>query len=227
MIQSVLKGLLDMKTKTESDFEAVRFLAVNYTRLQGLRCMPVGIFAIFITLWVNLLNINLERNGMERLIPVMIIGLFCLVLNLMIDRYYKKTFGSVSMTSRTRLIEALTVIFYIALVLGALWLDVDKNLKFSAVGLVMALGMMTDYLRMVYFARFWYKPFTILNLICSLVIAAVSILPVLGFDGWWYQIGMKSELMGMFIIVGSVMIIFGLISHHYFIKTLPKGYDHE
>ncbi|MEL7658312.1 MAG: hypothetical protein AAGU75_20650 [Bacillota bacterium] len=211
-----------MDTSSISDVTKIRFLAVNYTRLQGLRAIPVGLFAILMTLWAN----QQKDLPVNYLLPILC-GLLCLGLNFIIDRMYRKTFGNVSATPHNRQIELITVVIGVAIALVAVWLDNGAHLPFSAIGLVLAVAMMADYFRMVYFARSWYKPLTILTLFCSLVIAMISIFPALGFDNWWLQIGIRVEILAVFMVTGVVMIIFGLISHNYFIQTLSKEGSHD
>lgn len=211
-----------MDTSSISDATKIRFFAVNYTRLQGLRAIPVGLFAVLITLWAN------QQKGLSvnYLLPVLC-GFLCLGLNFVIDRTYRKTFGNVSATSLTRRIELFTVVIGVAIALVAVWLDNSADLPFSVIGLVLAAAMMADYIRMVYFAHSWYKPITILTSFGSLVIAMISIFPALGFDGWWLQIGIRVEILAVFMVTGVVMIISGLISHYYFIRALPNESSHD
>lgn len=211
-----------MDTPSISEITKIRFLAVNYTRLQGLRAVPVGLFAFLVTLWAN----QQKGSTVNYLLPVLC-GLVCLGLNFLVDRYYRKTFGDVLATSHTRRVEFFTVVIGVAIALVAVWLDNGAHLPFSAIGLVLAVAMMADYFRMVYFAHAWYKPLTILTLFCSLIIAIISISPTLGFDGWWLQIGIRVEILAVFMVTGIVMIISGLISHYYFIRALPKESSHD
>ena len=203
-----------MEPSSFSEIEKTRFLAANFSRLQGLRAVPIGLLAFLISLWANV-----QTGPATNFIFPIIIGLFCLVLLTLIDRYYRRTFGVAKTSAQIRRTDWIMSVIGVITALAAVWLDNSTHLPFSLVGLVLAAAFLGDYFIMVHYSHYWYTPITLL---AALIIAITSILPVLVMDEWWHQIGIKAETLGVFMVTGIVFMISGFISHFYFIRALPK-----
>jgi hypothetical protein len=104
---------------------------------------------------------------------------------------------------------------------------IDNNyhhLPFSVIGLVLAAGIIIDYLLLARITEVWYMPFW---QVFGLLIAIISILPVFGLTGWWIIIGARTQFMGVLLAYGLIFIVYSIASHIYFIKMLshevPNG----
>jgi hypothetical protein len=189
-----------------------RFLTKNYSNLQGLRAIPYGLCILLVSLWAN----TLHGRASDLTLPILE-SAACLVLFLVIDRYYNRVFGKVKRTySHAELFfSGLSGL----LALAAFFVDSDfgLNLPFSTLGLVFA--------AVVLGSSVWYwvqaKTLLVSNLLLGILIAILSILPLFGVSGWWTALGIKNFLLAMTTLFGIYTILGGIIGHIYFIRSLP------
>jgi hypothetical protein len=84
------------------DLEKIRFLTVNYSRLQGLKAVPLGLLLFLTVLWTN------ARYGPAKDLTLPLLMLMGgMLLYAVIDRYYKKTYGRVEQAGHVYGIEFL------------------------------------------------------------------------------------------------------------------------
>jgi hypothetical protein len=203
-----------MDASSLSEIQKTRFLAMNFARLQGLRVVPCGLLLFLVSLWAN------AQRGPARnfLLPVLM-GLLCIGLYMLIDRYYRRAFGHVVASAESRRADQVLSIIGGAAALAAFLLDVRLSLPVSLVGLVFAIAILGEYIRFVRYAQPWY---TLITPLFVLLIALVSVLPALGLHGWWQQIGVKAEMLGVCMAVSAILMTAGLFSHLYFSHALPQ-----
>ena len=204
-----------MSEPSLSQMRRMQFMAVNYSRLQGLRGLPPGLGLFAVTLWANRLH---GPAGWSILLPLLFAATM-VVLYWLTDRYYKRAFGRVVQAPRGHL-DWIIAMGGGVLGLIAFIIDITFNhLPFSIIGLVLAAALLFDYLKLVKITQVWYMPFWS---VFSLLITLLSILPVLGLDHWWLAIGTKSQLLGVVMGSGLIMIAASITSHVYFAHTLSK-----
>ena len=197
-----------------SEIQKTRFLAMNFARLQGLRAVPTGLLLFLVSFWAN----TLRGPARDFILPGSAV-VVCGGLYILVDRYYQRTFGRVVASSESRRADLLLSVIGGLVGLAAFLVDVRLSLPVSFIGLVFAGAFLWEYFRMVRNIQHWYVP---LMPIFGLLIALFSLLPALGLGGWWQQIGVKNELLGVCLVVGAVLVVAGLLSHLYFIRTLPQ-----
>lgn len=188
------------------------FLTKNCSNLQGLRAFPAGLCLLLISLWAY------TQHGPARdlTIPILTV-LACLFLFIIIDQYYKRTFGKVKgpYTHAELLLSGTCSI----LALAAFVADPDfgLNLPFSALGLVFAAVILGSSL------LYWYQAKILLfsNLLLGALVATLSILPLFGISDWWNALGIKHFLLAMTILFGVYILVGGIIGHVYFVRSLP------
>jgi hypothetical protein len=192
----------------------IQFVTANYSRLQGLRAVPVGILAVFVSVW------TLYNQGPTANLNVpILVAIMTALLYWLTDRYYNQTFGQVQRTSRQRTIEIVASIGFGALGLVAFALDTSGLLPISTVGLVFALSFLE------YFSRAnpadWKKIFTRFpeNVVAAILIVILSLLPIFGIF-WWNALGIKSQVIGILLIVGAVIIVTGIWGHVRLVRAL-------
>lgn len=189
-----------------------RFLTKNYSNLQGLRAIPSGLCILLVSLWANI------QHGPARDLTLPILGaVACLILFLVIDRYYNRVFGKVKRiySHAELLFSGLSCLM--ALAAFIIDSDLGLNLPFSTLGLVFA--------AVVLGSSVWYwvqaKTLLVSNLLLGVLIAILSVLPVFGVSDWWNTIGIKHFLLAMTMLFGIYIIIGGIVGHIYFIRSLP------
>jgi hypothetical protein len=195
-------------------FSQIQFITANYSRLQGLRAVPVGIVAVFVSIWA-LYNHGPTTN----LSAPILVALAAALLYGLTDRYYNHTFGQIKRTTRQRTVELVGSVIFGALGLLAFVLDTTEVIPISCVGLVFAISFLE------YFSRAapseWGKIFSRFpeNIVAAILILVISLLPLFGIS-WWNALGIRSQVVGILLIVGIVIILTGIWGHIRLIRAL-------
>ncbi len=196
------------------DTEQIRFLTANYSYLQGLRIVPIGLLLLLINWWGN------WQRGPNRDLALPILwAAGTLVLLVVIDRYYARTFGQVQRRTQNRHIGWLFVAAFGALGIIAFGLDTSLELPVSIGGLVFAACLIADYLRMTWPMPLRALAFYPIAPVIAALIAVVSLLPSLGRQ-WWLAIGIAEPVRGVMIIIGLLVIALGVLGHMFLVRTL-------
>ncbi len=187
----------------ENRYSQIKFLTANYSKLQGLRAIPVGLLCIFVAVWDN------TRQG--QLDGPLVALVATLLLYWLIDIYYNRVFGQVKPTPRQRRRDAVISIVFCVAALLAFAFDTAQILPVSLLGLVFAAGLFVDWrtTRSIYADKSTTFPE---NFIASILILIVSVLPLVGIS-WWEGFGIGSQMTGVFLVVGTIIILTGLWGH--------------
>lgn len=209
----VIQTRLYNKGDTMKTLKEIRFVATNYANLQGLKSIPFSLCLVLLCLYVN----GLSSTSRSFLVPAMlVIGM--VLLYIAITRYYLHTFGRVQRTVESQRLETETMVAAGILALAAFWLDVSFKLPLSLIGLVFAFGLLADYLRITWLVK---GRFLLYYPIEAGLILLISVLPIIGFPDWWHTIGLKSQLLGVSIAIGSLSIPAAIWGHIFLVRTLP------
>lgn len=198
----------------QNRYTQIQFIAANYSRLQGLREVPVGMLVIFASVW------SVDHQGDLGVPLLVMIG--TILLYWLIDRYYANVFGRIKQTPKMRKWELSASILGGLLALLAFGIDTARVLPISTLGLVLTLALFEDFWRATSFLKersFAQYPE---NLLAAFFILALSLLPLTGFV-WWEMIGMQSQVLGMLLIIGILMVLAGIWGHVRMIRALPVG----
>jgi len=95
-----------------NELAKIRFMAANYSKLQGLRVIPVGLFVLFTAMWNNA-GLQGDLSGLF----YSLIG-FALLTRLA-DRYYVTAYGQVQQTPTQRKRDLILSVISIVLALPA------------------------------------------------------------------------------------------------------------
>ena len=194
------------------DIKQIRFVATNYTNLQGLRAVPLGLCLLLVCLWANGVAYPV-RDFLVPAVSMIVSG----VLLFAIDRYYLHAFGRVQRTPESRRMEWIIGAVGGILALGAFWLDTTVKLPVSLLGLVFAAGLLADYIRMTWLVKgrsLLYYP------IGAILMTGVSLLPLFVPD-WWHALGIRSQMIGIAMMIGIFCMLAGVWGHIYLVRTLP------
>jgi hypothetical protein len=199
-----------------TDVEKIRFITLNYSRLQGLKAVPAGLLVFLVILWTN------AQTGMARDLTLPVIGLFVAVLfYAFIDWYYHRTFGRVEQSGRSL---AADVIFGAALAiiaLGAEIFDGKSIIPMSVFPLVFAVGLALDYLRMCRMSGARSPAIFPAGLAFIGLIALSAFLPLLGNTAA-REIGFRSPLFLVYGVDGILLTLFGLAEHLFLVRSMPR-----
>jgi hypothetical protein len=129
------------------------------------------------------------------------------------------TFGLVRLTPESRRLEWLISVVFGILALGAFWLDATVKLPASLIGLAFATGLLADYIRITWLVK---GRFLLYYPLGAVLMAVVSVLPLLGVSNWWQVFGIKNQLIGITTAMGIFTIIAGFWGHIFLVRTLPS-----
>lgn len=195
--------------------DQTRFLATNYLSLQGLRSIPLGLCFLLTCLWAN----SLFGIGAKDFTLPIVFVLGAALIYVLIDEYYKRTFGEVKRTLSARRMELILTIVLGTLAIGAFWVNISFELPFTPLGLVFAVVFLVDYPK----ANFPLNKLSVIKLVFSTCLVMLSILPLYSGIHWWNAFGIKSALLGISILFSVLAIAAGVIWHIYFINSLPAA----
>jgi hypothetical protein len=187
----------------------IRFLTANFTQLKGLQMGIIGLFLIGTTLWA-------DKNQGNLTLPILM-TVIVIVLWVLAERHYRNHFGKVIRTAKSKKLEVVISLLFILFGLGAFILDTKELFPINFLGITFAVAIFIDYWRMTYKTREAY--FNFLPWF-SLVLVALSLLPLFGLDHLWKLIGFASPITGVMTFVGLLVLINGLLSHRYLVKSL-------
>lgn len=185
----------------------VQFAVTSYPYLQGLIAIPLGAGLTATALWANSLHRRAQPLDLF-LITAILAGLALLMWR--ISRYYRRTFGVTELSAEDRRWETIFGILGGSVALGAVWLDMTSRLPFSAYGLVFALVLLVIYARITWPVRGRYLLYYPL---AAALVVLTSTLPSLGFPRWWTFFGLGSQLLGVTVVIGVLVIAMGLWGH--------------
>jgi hypothetical protein len=200
--------------------DQVRFVATNFTNLQGLRNLPFSACLLGIVIWAN--QAHYPLHGGDYLLPAIFI-LVCASLYFFINQYYAMTLGRVQRTTQSRRLEWLVSSIMGCLTLAALWLDISLSTQISYLGLVFAGGILAEYIRFTWVVKgksLRYYP------VGAAIFAAISLLPIVGLPDWWKVLGFSTQLLAIAAFIGIYGIIAGILSHVSLSRILTgSGHD--
>jgi hypothetical protein len=201
------------------DVKQIRLVATNFSNLQGLRAVPLGLCLVLVCLWAN----GIQYPVRDFIVPVVgVVG--SLMLLFAIDRYYLHAFGRVQRTPESRRLEWLISAAGGILALGAFWLDTTVKLPVSLLGLVFAAGLLADYIRTTWLVR---GRFLLYYPLGAFLMAGVSVLPLFGVSFWWQTCGLKNQMLGIAIAIGIFTIFAGFWGHVFLARTLPSRMENK
>lgn len=198
-------------------YTQIQFIAANYSRLQGLRLVPVGLLSIFVVIWA-MYNQGRSANLEAPILAVVAAAL----LYWLTDRYYNRIFGQIRQTPSQRRREAAWSIVFSALALLGFALDTTEILPISVFGLAFAASLFADFWRATQSVRneaFAYFPE---NFVAAIAVLLVSILPLFGL-AWWKSFGIQEQVVGMFAVISVVLILAGIWGHIRITRDLTAG----
>ena len=189
-----------------------KFLSENYSTLQGLNAVPVGLGLFLASLWANIVQYPIKNFTLP---IVLVIG--SLLLSIAVDQYYKHTFGEVKPILVRRRLYLIAQSIWGLLGIVAFWADVTLNLRINFIGLLFASIFLLDK-PMVTLPL---NKFSAVRLVASICMIFVSITPFFFGKNWWDILGVRTTIIGVTMFVGALMVLQGVMWHIFFVKSLP------
>jgi hypothetical protein len=82
-----------------------------------------------------------------------------------------------------------------------------------------SISLLADYIRITWLVK---GRFLLYYPIGAILLAVVSVLPLLGFTNWWQSVGIRNQILGISIAFGIYATIAGLWGHIFLVRTLPS-----
>lgn len=196
------------------DLKKIRFLTVNYSRLQGLKAVPWGLLLFLTVLWVNA-----QTDRPEHLTLPLSAFFTGVVLYLLIDRYYRKTYGSVEPAGHGNAIDLLIGAASSVLAVGAFMADMQQWIPVSFFSLVFAMALLMDYVRMFRLAGVRTAVLFPAGWLCIALMAASAFLPLLG-ESALGAFGFRSTVLLVYAANGVITMVYGAAGHFYLVRSL-------
>jgi hypothetical protein len=215
----VLQTLLQYKEDIMKEMKEIRFIATNFTNLQGFRTVPISLYLVVICLWANAIH----GPAKNFLVPALVL-VGTVILFFAIDRYYLLTFGQVQRTPESQRLEWLVSIAGGILALGAFLLEASFKFPFSLLGLAFSISLLTDYVRITWLVN---GKFLLYYPLGAVLLALVSVLPLLGVPNWWLVFGLRNQILGISIAFGIYMVIAGFWGHIFLVQTLSPEVERK
>ncbi len=196
------------------DVRQIQFMTIYYSKLQGLKSVPVSLLLLLTCLWVNT-----QHGPARNFILFAGFALGCILLYWGIDRYYQRRYGKVENSPQQKRADYYAGILGGLAGLAAVYVDFTYRLTVSMIGLVFTAAILADYLRIYRKGKKAYYLWQLI--ICSGVILVADLLPLLGVKYLWFGTGWRAQFLAFLVIVSIVMLVAGVCGHIYFIRQLP------
>jgi hypothetical protein len=195
------------------DLDKIRRITINFSALQGLKIIPLGLLLIAVSLWTN------SRSGPRR--DLLFPG-GCIVaayfLYWLVTRYYDRTYGTIQPTPAQRRSEIVWSILGGVVGLLAFLLDISYRLPVSFVGLLLAACIPLENLRLTWQIGIRVEP---LKIISAGFLAVFSLVLPIAEINWWEIFGIRAMMLGVLILTGLVFIVIGIWEHSRLARWLP------
>lgn len=183
-----------------AELRRLRDVTGNYSQLQGLRLIPVGL--VFVA------NALFWRGSMEPRVFALTFAA-ALLLYAWIGQYYKRAFGRVRRLMRHHARDGLAVALFVVLVFAGAWAERRYNLPFSSSGLAVAGLFLYLYFSSGSRRRHY--------LWVAAGFALLSFLPLLGVISSGDFFG-RGTILGN-LALGVAYILVGIFDHLYLVKS--------
>jgi hypothetical protein len=200
-----------------TDLQKIRFITVNYSRLQGLKAVPSGLLLFLVVVWAN------AQTGRARDLTLPLLWLLTGgILYALIDWYYKKTYGRVEPAGHVFWMDVIISTVFSIIAIGAFFLDVRSAIPVSLFALLFALGLLLDYIRMTRLAGVKTIAIFPAGLMCIGEIALAAFLPLLG-ESVLGVFGFRSTIFLVYALVGIIIVVYGVAGHLYLVRSMPQA----
>jgi hypothetical protein len=211
-----LQNNLKRKEFDMSDAKKIQFIVANYSTLQGLKSVPLGLLCVFSAFWGN------QNVGRVTILPWLFVYIaitFAIMYG--IEFWYKRTFGDIKRTSFDRRVDLWLMVGGGLLGLAMFLLEIKFPFKGSLLGVAFAAGFMADYVRALIAIgerNIWLFP---IPPVTAILMVVISLLPFLGIN-WWSPLGLFSPLIGLLVPAGVLVVVSGILSHIYLLRSLSS-----
>ncbi len=196
-----------------NELDRIRLITVNFSTLQGLKMVPLGLLLTVISVWANY-GTGTWRRAVIFPGTCVVVAFF---LYLIASWYYARFYGTVRPTAAMRRSQVIRGLLGGLVGLLAFLADITYKLPISFIGLVFGLASLVEN---IWIARQTGVRIEAVSFGVAALLAVLSLLPLAGVD-WWRPLGMRSLLFGICVITGVLFIAQGIWEHTRLVRLLP------
>ncbi len=197
-----------------NELDRIRMITVNFSTLQGLKMVPLGLLLTVISLWANFGTGTWRR--------VVIFPGACVVaaffLYLLASWYYARYYGTVRPTAAMRRSQVIRGLLGGMIGLVAFLADITFKIPVSFIGLVLGLASLGESLWISRQTGVKVEP---VSFGVAGLLAVLSLIPLAGAN-WWEPIGIRSLLIGVCVVTGILFVTQGIWEHTRLVRLLPQ-----
>ncbi len=204
-----------------NELDRIRLITVNFSTLQGLKMVPLGLLLTVISVWANY-GTGTWRRAVIFPGTCLVVAFF---LYLLASWYYARFYGTVRPTTAMRRSQVIRGLLGGLIGLAAFLVDANNTLPVSFIGLVFGLASLVE--------NIWVSKQTgvrveAVSLGVAALLAVLSVLPLAGVE-WWRPLGMRSLLLAICVFTGVLFITLGIWEHIRLVRLLPlpREANHE
>ncbi len=204
-----------------NDLDRIRMITVNFSTLQGLKMVPLGLLLTVVSLWGNF-GTGTWRRAVIFPGTCVVVAFF---LYLLASWYYARVYGTVRPTAAMRRSQVIRGLFGGMIGLAAFVADITFKIPVSFIGLVFGLASLGEALWISRQTGVKVEP---MSIGVAALLAVLSLIPLAGAN-WWAPIGFRSLLFGVCVITGILFVTQGIWEHTRLVRLLPRPQeaDHE
>lgn len=196
-----------------NDLDRIRMITVNFSTLQGLKMVPLGLLLTVISLWGNF-GTGTWRRAVIFPGTCVVVAFF---LYLLASWYYARYYGTVRPTAAMRRSQVIRGLLGGIVGLLAFLADITYKVPVSFIGLVFGLASLAESLWVARQTGVRVEP---VSIVVAALLAGLSLIPAAGLN-WWQPLGFRSLLFGVCVITGILFIVLGVWEHARLVKMLP------
>ncbi len=200
-----------------NELDRIRLITVNFSTLQGLKMVPLGLLLTVISIWGNYGTGTWRR---EVIFPgtCVVVAFF---LYLLASWYYARFYGTVRPTTAMRRSQVIRGLLGGLVGLLAFLADITYKFPVSFIGLVFGLASLVENLWISKQTGIKIEP---VSIAVAALLAVLSLLPLVGVN-WWQPLGIRSQLFGICVLTGILFIAQGIWEHNRLVKLLPRSQE--
>ena len=177
-------------------------------------------------LFLVVLWTNAQTGRATDLTPPVIWLLAGVILYVLIDRYYNRTYGRVEPAGHAVWFDWIASAAFSAAAVGAFVLDMADRIPVSFFALVFSLGLLADYVRMIRLAGVKSKAIYPVGLICIAGIALSAFLTILR-EQIPAVFGFRSPILFVYALDAVIIVVYGVAGHFYLVRSMSRSVGGE
>jgi hypothetical protein len=201
-----------------TDLQKIRFITANFSALQGLKHIPIGLFMAYAAVFDDA---QTGRAARDLTVPCLLTPVFIL-LYAIIHVYYRRNFGRVESSRPPRAMDAVILLGFLAIAWGAFAVDTLERVPVSFFAIFFALVLFLGQWGMVRQSGGKYPVAVPAGWICIALVFLSAFLPLLGGKAAGV-FGFHSAFTLVSVGVGFLFALYGFFDHLFLVRAMAPA----